>query len=164
MACMMGRHFSLIGLNRKSLSFIEERAHLYGLSSRLSPSQTMSLKNPLFLERALIDKEVMTSVIDDFMSAANKAQESSAEVVIPAGGVAMAALNAAGVHFTHGGATILNGIAAVVKTTEMAVKMDRLMLGRFTSRALHFAPPGSDELKEIRKYYGNNAYRSLDKR
>jgi hypothetical protein len=76
----------------------------------------------------------------------------------------MAALNAAGVHFTHGGATILNGIAAVVKTTEMAVKMDRLMLGRFTSRALHFAPPGSDELKEIRKYYGNNAYRSLDKR
>jgi allantoin racemase len=164
MACMMGRHFSLIGLNRKSLGFIEERAHLYGLSSRLSPSQTMSLKNPVFLERALIDKEVMNSVIDDFMSAANKAQESGAEVVIPAGGVAMAALNAAGVHFTLDGATILNGIAAVVKTAEMAVKMDRLMLGRFTSRALHFAPPGSDELKEIRKYYGNNAYRSLDKR
>ncbi len=46
----------------------------------------------------------------------------------------------------------------------MAVKMDRLMLGRVTIRALHFAPPGPDELKEIRKHYGNNAYRALDKR
>ena len=162
MACMMGRHFSLIGLNQKSLSFIEERAHLYGLSSRLSSSQTMSLRNPVFLERAFTDAEAMRSVIDDFMTAATRAQETGAEVVIPAGGVAMAALNAAGVHFTAGGATILNGIAAVVKTAEMAVKMDKLMQGRFTSRALHFAPPRADELKEIRKYYGDHAYRSLD--
>jgi Asp/Glu/hydantoin racemase len=162
MACMMGRHFSLIGLNQKSLSFIEERVQLYGLSSRLSPSQTMSLKNPVFLERALIDVDAMNSVIDDFMSAATKAQSAGAEVVIPAGGVAMAALNTAGVHFTVGGATILNGIAAVVKTAEMTAKMDKLLGGRFISRALHFAPPGPDELKEIRKYYGVNAYRTLD--
>lgn len=162
MACMMGRHFSLIGLNQKSLSFIEERAQLYGLSSRLSPSQTMSLKNPVVLERALVDTQAMNSVIDDFMVAALKAQHAGAEVLIPAGGVAMAALNTAGVHFTATGATILNGIAAVVKTAEMCAKMDKLLQGRFISRALHFAPPSQDELKEIRKYYGAKAYRALD--
>jgi len=162
MACMMGRHFSLVGLNRKSLGFIEERAHLYGLSSRISPSQTMSLRNPSILERALVDPEAMQSVCNEFMTAAEKAQDGGAEVIIPAGGVAMAALIAAGVHATGNGATVLNGIAAVVKTVEMAVKMDRLMSGGFVSRALHYSHPRQDEILDIRKYYGEQAYRAID--
>lgn len=161
MACLMGRHFSLIGLNRKSLSFIEERAHLYGLASRMSASQTMSLKNPVVLDQALTEPDAMKLVLDDFMSAASKAEQAGAEVLIAAGGVAMATLNAANINVTQGGATILNGIAAAVTTTEMAIKMDRLTGGHFTSRALHCAPPTRDELPGIRQHYGEHAYRSI---
>ena len=36
-----------------------------------------------------------------------------------------------------------------------AVKMNRIMGGRFTSKRLQYAPPGRDQIDEIRKYYGD---------
>ena len=50
---------------------------------------------------------------------------------------------------------ILNGITALVKMGEMAVKLDRIMGGRFASKRLQYAPPGPDQIDEIRKYYGD---------
>ncbi|MBI2293479.1 MAG: hypothetical protein HYU73_24755, partial [Betaproteobacteria bacterium] len=36
-----------------------------------------------------------------------------------------------------------------------AVKLDRIMGGKFTSKRLAYAPPGRDQIDEIRKYYGD---------
>ena len=56
------------------------------------------------------------------------------------------------------GAPILNGITTLVKMGEMAVKLDRIMGGTFTSKRLQYAPPGPDQIAEIREYYGADIY------
>ena len=61
--------------------------------------------------------------------------------MIAAGGVVMALLAHAGVYTTPSGAPILNGITTLVKMGEMAVKLDRIMGGTFTSKRLQYAPP-----------------------
>ena len=53
------------------------------------------------------------------------------------------------------GTPILNGITALVKMGEMAVKLDRIMGRGFTSKRLQYAPPGTEQIDEIRKYYGD---------
>ena len=35
------------------------------------------------------------------------------------------------------------------------VKINRIMGGGFLSKRLYYAPPNSDQIDEIRKYYGN---------
>jgi len=75
-------------------------------------------------------------------------------VVIAAGGVVMTLLAYAGVYTTPSGAPILNGITTLVKAGEMAVKLDRIMGGTFTSKRLQYAPPGPDQIAEIREHYG----------
>jgi hypothetical protein len=41
---------------------------------------------------------------------------------------------------------------------EAAVKLDRIMGGNFTSKRLHYRPPGPEQIAEIRKHYGANIY------
>ena len=41
---------------------------------------------------------------------------------------------------------------------EMAVKLNRIMGGTFTSKRLQYAPPGPDQIAEIREYYGAHIY------
>src|ERR1044071_2875723 len=84
--------------------------------------------------------------------------DAGAEVVIAAGGVVMALLAHAGVYGTPAGAPILNGITTLVKMGEMAVKLNRIMGGTFTSKRLMYAPPGPDQIAEIREYYGAHIY------
>ena len=55
--------------------------------------------------------------------------------------VVMALLAYYGVHEAARGTPILNGITALVKMGEMAVKLDRLMGGRFVSKTCLYAPP-----------------------
>ena len=82
-------------------------------------------------------------------------EEQGAEVIIPAGGVAMALLAIAELHEVRPGVPILNGITALVKMGEMAVKTAKLAGGSFISKRLQYAPPGVDQIEEIRKYYGD---------
>jgi hypothetical protein len=45
-----------------------------------------------------------------------------------------------------------------VKLGEMAVKTNRLMGGRFTSRRCTYAPPPADQIVEFRRHYGADVY------
>jgi allantoin racemase len=94
-------------------------------------------------------------IIDQFLKAANANVAQGAEVVIAAGGVVMALLAHAGIHEAARGTPILNGITALIKQAEAVVKLNRIMGGRFTSKRLSYAPPGPDQIDEIRKYYGD---------
>jgi len=74
--------------------------------------------------------------------------------VIPAVGVAMALVAEADIDEARPGTPILNGIVALVKMGETAVRMRRLMGGRFTSRRATYAQPPGDLIGELRRFYG----------
>ncbi|GAA4321393.1 hypothetical protein GCM10023144_00590 [Pigmentiphaga soli] len=160
LACMMGRRFALVGLGPKSLDSVAQRVHAYGLDYRLAGTAAMAFDNPVALEAGFSDPAARDGIVRAFHEAAGAAVRAGAEVVIPAGGVAMAVLGAAGVHLTADGATVLNGIAALVRMCESAVRMDRWMGGHFTSKRLSYAPPSPAEMDSVRQFYGDGVYRS----
>ena len=52
----------------------------------------------------------------------------------------------------------VNGITNLVKLGEAAVKLDRIMGGRFVSKKCVYAPPPSDQIETFRKHYGQDIY------
>ena len=160
-ACMMGHKFSLVGINPKSLAFVAENVRHYGLSDRLAGVAAMVFDEPTALEKGFVDADACAKVVQSFTEAGNRTLALGAEVIIPAGGIAMALLSQAGIHSIGQGASVLNGIAALIKCAEMAVQMNRYMGGRFTSKQLYYAPPNSTEMNAIREFHGSDIYRSL---
>lgn len=155
LACQMGRNFSLVTINEKFTPRILDNVQYYGLSSRLACWNRMKVDRILHLNDGFTDLKARKSIIDQFLKAANANVEAGAEVVIPAGGVVMALLADAGIHHANRNTPILNGITALVKQAEAVVKINRIMGGGFLSKRLYYAPPNSDQIDEIRKYYGN---------
>jgi len=157
-ACMMGANFSLVTINEKFTPRIVENVHHYGLRDRLAAVNRMKVDRILNLDEGFENPEVLRNLIGQFQAAAKANTDAGAEVVIAAGGVVMALLAYAGVYTTPSGAPILNGITTLIKAGEMAVKLDRIMGGTFTSKRLQYAPPGPDQIAEIREHYGANIY------
>lgn len=155
LACMMGANFSLVTINEKFTPRIVENVTRYRLENRLAAVNRMKMDRINDLDAAFTDRKARARIIKQFLRAADANVEQGAEVVIPAGGAVMALLAAAGVHEASRGTPILNGITTLVKMGEMAVKLDRIMGGKFTSKRLAYAPPGRDQIDEIRKYYGD---------
>ncbi|WP_203074021.1 aspartate/glutamate racemase family protein [Falsiroseomonas ponticola] len=154
LASIMGASFSLVTLNEKFTARILENVDRAGLRGRLAGTARMQMDRILDLKEGFTDPEARARILAQFQQAAAETVERGAEVVIPAGGVAMALLADAGIHDAGRGAPILNGITSLIKMGEMAVRMNRLMGGRFTSKRLAYAPPGEDQIAEIRKHYG----------
>ena len=67
----------------------------------------------------------------------------------------------AGVHTTAGGVPILNGITALIKLGETAVKLGAIMGGHFTSRRLAYAQPPLNQIADLRRRYGAGIYPTL---
>lgn len=155
LACMMGANFSLVTINEKFTPRIVENIERYRLRDRLAAVNRMRIERINDLDAGFTDPKARKRILDQFLAAANANVEQGAEVVIAAGGVVMALLAHAGVHEAARGAPILNGITALVKTAEAVVKLNRIMGGRFQSKRLAYAPPGPDQIDEIRKYYGD---------
>ena len=155
LACMMGANFSLVTINEKFTPRIVENVTRYRLENRLAAVRRMEVDRIADLGLAFSDQRACKRILDQFLKAADDNVEAGAEVVIPAGGVVMALLADAGIYHASKGTPILNGISALVKMGEMAVKLNRIMGGTFTSKRLQYAPPGADQIDEIRKYYGN---------
>ena len=160
-ACMMGRKFSLVGINPKSLAYVTDNVHAYGLSNRLASVAPMIFDEPTVLDQGFVDASVQARVVASFTQAAEQTLSQGSEVIIPAGGIAMALLTQAGVHQAGRGAGVLNGIAALIKNAEMAVNLNRFMQGAFTSKQLSYAAPARTEMEAIRQYHGPDVYRSL---
>lgn len=155
LACMMGRNFSLVTLNEKFTQRIVDNIAGYGLSGKLAAVSRMKMNRILNLDAGFSDAAARKRIIGQFLEAADHNVEAGAEVVIPAGGVVMALLAAAGVHEAARGTPILNGITALVKQAETVVRMNRIMGGRFTSKRLSYAPPDASQIDEIRRHYGD---------
>jgi allantoin racemase len=154
-ACMMGRNFSLVTINEKFTPRIIDNVHRYKLERRLAAVNRMTIDRINDLDEGFTDAKARKKIITQFMKAADANVEQGAEVIIAAGGVVMALLAEAGVHQAAKNTPILNGIVSLVKMGEAAVKMNRIMGGGFLSKRLYYAPPGTDQIDEIRKYYGD---------
>ena len=157
-ACISGASFSLVTINEKFTPRVIENVVRYGLKERLAAVRRMKIERIADIDAGFDDEAARTRIIEQFQAAAKATTDAGAEVVIAAGGVPMALLAIAGVHTTPSGAPILNGITTLVKMGEMAVKLDRIMGGTFTSKRLHYRPPGADQIAEIRKHYGAHIY------
>lgn len=153
-ACMMGASFSLVTINQKFTPRIVENVWRYGLKDRMAGVSRMNVARLMDLGHCFDDDEAQARVLAQFEHAAGQTVQAGAEVVIPAGGVVMALLAHAGVHQSAAGAPVLNGIVNLVKMAEMAVRMNRVMGGRFTSKIGTYAPPPPDQIAELRRHYG----------
>ena len=156
LANMMGGNFGFVTINEKFTPRVLENVQRYGLQGRCVGARMMTMNRILNLKDGYTDPVVRQKIADDFMAAARHlVDEQGAEVIIPAGGVAMALLAILDLHEVRPGVPILNGITALVKMGEMAVKTARLSGGLFTSKRLQYQPPGVEQIAEIRKYYGD---------
>ncbi len=153
-ACMMGWSFSIVAGNRKFTPRVLENIARYGLQSRLAAVNHMDVARLAALDDGFGDDAARADLIDAFNGAAAMAEDSGAEVIIPAVGVFMTLLSEYGVNRTPGGIPILNGVAALVKMGETAVQLSRLSGIPFTSKYNAYAPPPDGELDELRTVYG----------
>lgn len=149
-ACLMARHFSLVTVNERFIPRIEENVRRYGLWERLRGINTMAVEVE-DLDLAYRDRKVRQRIIDKFLEGARPLVQNGAEVIIPAGGVAMLLLAIAGVHSIDN-IPIVNGIIALTSMVEMMVGF-RARTGVFISRRLTYAPPEALLWKKAQKLY-----------
>jgi allantoin racemase len=153
-ACQMGASIGLVVANDKHHGRIMENVALAGLASRVAAVERMRVDRLVDLDAAFTPGEARDRVLAQFQEAADACVARGAEVVIPAAGVAMVLLAEAGVHEAGRGAPVLNAAVALLKAGETAVKLNRLMGGRFVSRRGAYARPPPDQLAELRRAYG----------
>jgi allantoin racemase len=155
LACMMGASFALVAGNEKHATRIVENVARYGLRERLHGVRTMQVARLADLDRGFSDARAGDALVDEFTAAARAAGDAGAEVVIPAVGVLMVLLATRGIHSVGAGVPVLNGVLALLKLAESAVRMRALMGGHWTSRRATYAPPPPSQIEELRKAYGN---------
>jgi allantoin racemase len=156
LACLMGASFSIVNVNPKFTRKVSENIASTGLQSRLVSVDEMRVERGQVLDRAFEDKTVCDQVVAQFSEAARVGIAKGAETVIPAGGIVMTILAFAGVHQVDG-VPIVNGLIALMKFAEMAVRI-RQLTGVFTSKRMMYAPPTGTLLADIRAAYGDHVY------
>src|SRR5262249_10150213 len=125
LACLMGAGFSIVNVNPKFIRKVTENIDQTGLRSRLVSIDTMRIERGQVLDRAFEDKAVCDQVVQQFTEAASVGIAKGAETIIPAGGIVMTILAFAGVHQIEN-VPIVNGLIALTKMAEMAVRIRRL--------------------------------------
>jgi allantoin racemase len=107
------------------------------------------------LDQGFSDPATGEALIARFLAEVEAVGAEGAEAVIPAVGVLMVLLARAGVNDSGpAGIPVLNGVRALVKMGEMAVRLRALMGGNWTSRRAMYQQPPPGQLAELREYYG----------
>ena len=109
------------------------------------------------LETACRDISKRDELFHCFKSAGEAASRDGAEVILAAGGVVVALLADSGIDQLDDGTPVLNGIAALIKQGEAAVRLSRQMSGSYTSKRLSHATATSRD-RRISRAYNANVY------
>jgi allantoin racemase len=143
-ACSIGRRIGLVTIDPVFVPWHEEQVIRHGLSQRVGGVTAIKADLPRFM-RAFTDAEEYAQVRADFVRQVQPLLQRGCDALIPAGGLPML-LFSQDQPFVIEGAVVLEGIAAVMKATEMAVAMHRLT-GVAASRAGLYsrAPAGAIE-------------------
>ena len=121
--CMLGRRIGLITINPVFVPIIEAQVIAYGLQQRVVGVTAIEADVDRFM-RAFEEPKIEEQVRSEFEALVGPYVAAGADVIIPSGGMPML-LFAQRQPFTVSGAVVLEGIAAVLKTAEMAVAMHR---------------------------------------
>ena len=156
LASLMGASFSIVNVNPKFRRRVTENVAAAGLSGRLISVDDMRVERGQVLDRAFEDEGVRERVIRQFTEAARAGINQGAETIIPAGGIVMTILAFASVHQVDN-VPVVNGLIALTKMAEMAVRI-RALTGVFTSKRMMYAPPTGALLADIRAAYGDHVY------
>jgi allantoin racemase len=150
-ACMMGRTFSLITPNPKFSISYTQKLQLYGLGERLTSIEAMNVPHLPDYRKAFLDPAAHERVMQEFDDAARRAAAAGAEVIIPCGSHAV--LQAQRGLREIDGALVMDGLAVLIKMTETAVKLHKIM-GTFVSRKLLYQTPSDAVRQSAMKDYG----------
>jgi Asp/Glu/hydantoin racemase len=123
-ACQVGRRFALVTIDPVFVPWHEEQVTRHGLDRRCAGIGAIVADLPRFM-RAFTDAGEREAMRDDFARQVEPLVARGADVVIAAGGLPML-LFAEEQPFTIGGAMVLEGIATVLKSAEMAVALHRI--------------------------------------
>lgn len=150
-ACMMGNAFSLITPNPKFAISYRQRLELYGLTGRLASIEAMDFPQLTDYRKAFIDPAAHQRVMDEFDRASRRAIAAGAEVIIPCGSHSV--LQSRRALRQIDGALIMDGLAVLIKMTETAVKLHKIM-GTFVSRKMLYQTPRDLIRDRAKKEYG----------
>ena len=145
-ACTLGQKIALVTINPIFIPMLEEQVLRYGLRDRIVGVKAIA-SDPSELVRAFTDAVVFDRVLGRFREQVQPLVDGGAEVIIPAGGLPALLLSRLK-NVTVGKALVLNGIAVLLKMSEMAVELHRLN-GTIASRVSTFARPSEKALKEF---------------
>lgn len=138
-AALMAPRYALIAVDQRRAARLAEIAAGCGLAGGLAAVEHLPLADPQELQRGFDDTETRQRVVAGFERAAAAAQHSGAEAVIAGDSRLMALLAHSGVDATADGTPVVDAIASLVKLGEMAVKVNRILGGRFTPDRLAIA-------------------------
>jgi hypothetical protein len=123
-ACSIGRRIGLVTIDPVFIPWHEEQVIRHGLSQRIGGVAAIKADLQRFM-RAFTDAGEYAAVRADFVQQVRPLLDRGCDVLIPAGGLPML-LFSQEQPFLIDGAVVLEGIATVMKATEMALALHRL--------------------------------------
>jgi len=146
-ACTLGHAIGIITIHPVFIPILEELVTRYGLRERVVAVKAIT-SSPADLVSANEDSKAFDHFLHMFRTEVKPLVERGVEVIIPGGGLP-AALLARAKDFTVGsGVIILDPLAVLAKTTELAVKLRRLN-GTGVSRAGRFVKASEEAIREF---------------
>jgi len=146
-ACTLGHTIGLVTIHPIFIPILEELITRYGLRERVVAVKAIT-SSPADLVAANEDPKAFDHFLHMFRSEVQPLVERGVEVIIPGGGLPAALLARAKDFAVGDGVIILDPIAVLAKTTELAVKLRRLN-GTGVSRAGTFAKASEKAIQEF---------------
>ena len=131
-AAMMGAKFSLIAIDESRAARLVDNAARYGLANRLNSVEHLQLERLRDLQLGFDDSETRAKLLARFAEAGQAAVAAGADAIVVGSGPMMALLASGQIGETTDGTPVVDGIANLVKLGEMAVKVNRILGGKFT--------------------------------
>lgn len=157
-AATMGETIGFVSINPKFEPRLKDNLIRCRMLEKVVATSSMQVPSMAELEAAGRDGAATSALVERFTKSAEETVAAGAEVVLAAGGVVTALVADQGMFSTPSGAPVLNGIAALVKQGEAAVKLRHLMGGTYTSKRLTYAAPSEGEIDDFRAAYGARVY------
>ncbi len=123
-ACTLGRRLGLVAINPAFVPWHQDQVLRYGLQQRVVGVRTIDARISDYMT-AFVDEAMKARLHEIFLQEARALLKEGADVIVPTGGIPMM-LFAGEAGAEVDGAPVVNGIAVVVKATEMAVKLRAL--------------------------------------
>jgi Asp/Glu/hydantoin racemase len=142
----LGRKLGLVTINPAFIPWHEDQIVKYGMQSRVVGVRAVDA-SVLDYIAAFADAEAFQKLKPLWERECRALLDAGADVIVPAGGIPMILFGgAAGAHID--GAPIVNGMAVIAKSAEMAIKLKR-DAGITVSRRSNYARPPEKALKEF---------------